>query len=89
MEQEPKREVIERIEKAAVRTPDGKIYARQTHEDVYAWNPQASTEGREEGFITNTGRFISREKAGEIAFKAGQTKERKNSLTSPDIFDLR
>ncbi len=39
-----------------------------------------------QGFITSKNCFVNRIEAGEIAFKAGQTKERKGQLTSEDIY---
>jgi hypothetical protein len=40
----------------------------------------------EQGFLTNTNRFVSREEAGEIAFAAGQTTEKKTTLYSEDLY---
>lgn len=40
----------------------------------------------EQGFITNKNRFVGREEAGEIAFKAGQTKEKIKRLHSEDLY---
>jgi len=40
----------------------------------------------EQGFLTNTNRFVGREEAGLIAFTAGQTKEFKTTLYSEDLY---
>ena len=40
----------------------------------------------EQGFITSKDRFVNRKEAGEIAFKAGQTKELRTCLFSEDIY---
>lgn len=40
----------------------------------------------EQGFLTNTNRFVSREEGGQIAFDAGQTKELKQTLYSEDLY---
>jgi hypothetical protein len=40
----------------------------------------------EQGFLTSTNRFVSREEGGEIAFNAGQTKELKTRLYSEDLW---
>lgn len=40
----------------------------------------------EQGFLTNTNRFVDREEAGEIAFAAGQTKELIKRLHSEDLY---
>ncbi len=37
------------------------------------------------GFVTNFGRFVSRQEAGEIAFRAGQTKWQEPQLFSYHI----
>ena len=38
------------------------------------------------GFVTSTGRFVDRFKAAKIAFKAGQTKCRREELFSEDVW---
>jgi len=40
----------------------------------------------EQGFITNTNRFVSREEGADIAFNAGQITERKSTLYSEDLY---
>jgi hypothetical protein len=40
----------------------------------------------EQGFITNTDRFVSREEAAEIAFAAGQIKKQTTRLFSEDLY---
>ncbi len=40
----------------------------------------------EDGFITSAYRFVDREEAGRIAFKAGQTEKHIKSLFSEDIY---
>lgn len=40
----------------------------------------------EQGFLTNTNRFVDRKEAGQIAFKAGQTEELKTTLYSEDLY---
>lgn len=39
-----------------------------------------------EGFLTSDNRFVTRERAADIAFRAGQTKEKKHSLLSDNIY---
>jgi hypothetical protein len=39
-----------------------------------------------QGFLTAENRFVSREKAADIAFIAGQIKERKHRLFSEDLY---
>ncbi len=40
----------------------------------------------EQGFLTSTGRFVDREEAAELAFDAGQIKERIKTLYSEDLY---
>ena len=40
----------------------------------------------EQGFLTNTDRFVSREEAAKIAFNAGQIKKETNRLFSEDLY---
>ena len=40
----------------------------------------------EQGFLTNTNRFVDRKEAGQIAFMAGQTEELKTTLYSEDLY---
>ncbi len=49
-------------------------------------NGMASVGEYEQGFLTNKNRFVSREEGGQIAFKAGQTKELKTYLFSEDVW---
>lgn len=89
MEEQPRKiEEKEFIVKAAIQIPDGTVFTGKEHSeisrkfedellDTYTKNIN--------GFTTNKGNFVSREKAAEIAFKAGQTKELKNKLQSQDL----
>lgn len=45
-----------------------------------------ATGDHEQGFLTNTNRFVSREEAAKIAFAAGQTKEELQILYSEDLY---
>jgi hypothetical protein len=40
----------------------------------------------EQGFLTNTNRFVDREEGGQIAFDAGQTKDLRATLFSEDLY---
>ena len=40
----------------------------------------------EQGFLTNTNRFVDREEGGQIAFDAGQTKDLRTTLFSEDLY---
>jgi hypothetical protein len=40
----------------------------------------------EQGFLTNTNRFVGREEGGQIAFNAGQTKDLRTTLFSEDLY---
>jgi hypothetical protein len=41
---------------------------------------------KEQGFLTNFNRFVGREEAAQIAFDAGQTKEKLIKLFSEDLY---
>ena len=40
----------------------------------------------EQGFLTNTNRFVDREEGGQIAFVAGQTEDLRTTLFSEDLY---
>ena len=40
----------------------------------------------EQGFLTNTNRFVDREEGGQIAFNSGQTKDLRTTLFSEDLY---
>jgi len=40
----------------------------------------------EQGFLTNTNRFVDREEGGQIAFDAGQTEDLRTTLYSEDLY---
>jgi hypothetical protein len=40
----------------------------------------------EQGFLTNTDRFVSREEAAKIAFESGQITEETTRLFSEDLY---
>lgn len=40
----------------------------------------------QQGFLTNTNRFVSREDAANIAYESGQITERKRELFSEDLY---
>ena len=42
-----------------------------------------------QGFFTSKGRFVDRETAGVVAFKAKQTEEKKSVLFSEDLWSPR
>lgn len=42
--------------------------------------------GSQQGFVTSTGRFVSREVAAQIAFAAGQVSRKKRALFSEDVW---
>ena len=79
------------IVKAAVKIGD-KVYTGFHHRDIFdeIWEkekvgidyiPQSA-----QGFITNTGKFVDRGEAADIAFKAGQIRSGINRLDSYMLF---
>lgn len=79
----------------------GLVFSGQRHGDCYvtlnAWEALLSTEerhrlgeevlaGRDDGFVTSTGRFVSREEGAKVAFAAGQIHLPSESLTSEMLY---
>lgn len=60
------------------------------HQIIELWHNLTGKETREigtcQGFLTNENRFVSRTTAADLAFKAGQIKEKKHTLYSEDIY---
>ena len=77
------------IKSAAIRKC-GIIYTGNRHCDIlydaYRTTPriQLGTEDSEQGFVTNTGEFVTREEGAKIAFECGQISEPKETLYSED-----
>jgi hypothetical protein len=87
--------IIERISKAALRLGN-KIYEGNSHFDALTKmnleNPGWRDSGLgtpEDGFMTNTKRFVDRDEADIIALKAEQIDSSVGSLHSEDIDELR
>lgn len=81
----------EYIERAAVRHADGEVFslprpARHCNVIVFMrdsgkpYNVPGLEERHEQGFVTNTGRFVDRIEARAIAEAAGQLLERESGL---------
>lgn len=67
------------------------ICGRRHHNCFFtAWNLGYDREqsiGRDiQGFLTNTNRFVDRDEAAVIAYKAGQIKDRRSFLISEDLY---
>jgi len=79
----------EKIKYAAIKFED-KIYTGFHHRNIMDevwldWPGQEVTQEMQ-GFVTNTGRFVNRTEAANIAFNAGQIRGGINSLDSYQIF---
>jgi len=83
----------EKIVKAAIKR-NGKVYTGFRHAlvldsmriDGVVVNVENPLKMDEQGFVTNTGRFVDRVEAANIAFKAGQIRSGISSLDSYQIF---
>lgn len=81
---------IEIIKHAAVMADNGWIFIGQNHADCFnkllniGLQPYHSANGQ--GFVTSIGRFVSRDKAGVIAFKAKQIDKETDFLCSEDLW---
>ncbi len=78
----------ERIVQAAI-LQDGEIFTGHRHYMIM--NKIHDKTGKdpflgEQGFVTDTGRFVSRTEAARIALRAGQIKLPKAELTSDDLY---
>mgnify|MGYP005862301831 CR=1 FL=1 len=77
--------IPEKIDQAAIRLGE-KIYTGKNHADAIIameeddpdWD--TSETNPEDGFVTNTGRYVDRDEAGRIAKKAGQLSELRQDL---------
>lgn len=76
----------EHIQIAAIRWPDGRIFTGLAHPYCFKHAQEhgyEDCEGREEGFLTNTDRFVDRTEAARIAVESGQLPE--SRLRYPDM----
>jgi hypothetical protein len=69
----------------------GRIYTGSSHAAIMrdVWKHLGRAEKipqEEQGFVTDAGDFLDRFQAGALAFDAGQTKTRKHSLFSEDVW---
>lgn len=79
-----------RIEAAAI-IHDGKVWTGRRHHlimraIVEKLGPEVAPINGEQGFVTDTGKFVDREEAARIAFEAGQMDRHVRRLFSEDIF---
>lgn len=83
---------MEKITKAAIQH-NGKIYTGYRHgnimQDMAHEGVQGRVETQEMGFLTDTGRFVSRVEAAKIAYEAGQIPNGIYSLDSYQVFPLK
>lgn len=81
----PNKKVI-KIKCAAIRSKTGSIVEGRSHADAYTTAyPDENFRRAECGFVTDTGKFVSRKEAGVIAFEAGQTNKLIDFLFSEDL----
>lgn len=78
----------QRIREAAIMGREEVPWVGESHDKVIAdmvahGEPKPIT--GEQGFVTNTGQFVTREEAAEIAFEAGQIRKRVPKLFSEDF----
>lgn len=72
----------------------GLVFCGHRHHVIFELVGASARERREEwgiyekdqGFLTNTNRFVTREEAAEIALKSGQIKDPVTRLFSEDIY---
>ncbi len=80
---------MEKIIDAAVRleskTRTGRRHA-QIMREIWNVSPNRYISQDEEGFVTDSGRFVDRKEAAEIAFRSGQIPQKKEKLFSEDVW---
>lgn len=78
------------IDCAAILAPDGLIWTGKRHGHCIKTIVQATGNrvGSDftQGFVTMSGRFVSRKEAAELALNAGQIKEQVSCLFSEDLY---
>ena len=66
---------------------DGIVYTGKRHHNILgAAEPFGFLKDGKQGFVTDTGEFVTREEAARIAFDCGQIKEPKRILFSEDLY---
>jgi hypothetical protein len=75
---------------AAAISHGGKVWTGGRHADIMQKIWQSGDKDRitqeEQGFVTDDGVFLNRFQAGAVAFNAGQTSERKQTLLSEHLW---
>jgi hypothetical protein len=71
------------IQQAAI-LHNGIIYKGKRHKDIVMANHVSK--GRIEGFVTNQGLFVDREKAAQLAYMMGQIKNPVDKLKSEHLY---
>ena len=83
------KETLETIAQAAIRLLNGTILTGKNHNTIVRENFDPSNLdkflGQKQGFLTSTGRFVTREEAADIAFNAGQIKNKPDKLIVEDL----
>lgn len=70
---------------------NGKMYQGRRHTEIMKeiydeFGTVVKIIQEDQGFVSDTGEFLSRWKAGAVAFAAGQTKRRHETLLSEDVW---
>jgi len=80
---------MERIAAAAIRI-DGTVYTGPHHHQIFRYIRalKQSNPISEQGFITNTNRYVNRFEAGKIAFDAKQIDHLTECLFSEDLWSV-
>jgi len=79
---------MEKIKHAAWKRNDGVVAIAKQHADCIRKSPpDTCMKGSEnQGFVTDTDRYVEREEAAEIAFKAGQIEKQPRILFSEHMW---
>lgn len=76
------------IIKSAAVWNNGVVYTGKRHKDIYINAPKHLNirKGGIDGFVTNSGMFLNRKDAADLAYQMGQIKEPKEKLQSEDLY---
>jgi len=89
MDREDREDINAHIVSAAI-NHGGKIWTGKRHSEIMQniWDQEtyAPIPQEEQGFMTDSGKFVNRFQAGAIAFRSGQTKIRKENLLSEHLW---
>lgn len=74
------------IKQAAIQDKNGTVYVGKRHGEIFAIMPRELRRDAIQGFVTDTGKFVTRKIAATIAFECGQISKLPDILFSEDLY---